>query len=285
MMLSIEQMEAAMFGAAKEVSWLNVDRPVGPQPIPAWCKGAHVDWADGYMNSPRVALKVMGNVRDWPDKSFVREGGKFYRARHSDGRMEQYAHAGKVSLVEISRFQSADGRLRQYRRSGPEWAESGNKALGRMLVGSDFVDYGYEPGEWVKVMLPATTAQEGFGGSQIPVIMNDGSEIVLRGPWHTSAPSGYAEVSYVDMIRYTPAYRGNRPWYKTGGMGGLYLRDEVFVAILARFQPHLPLVSVTHAGMTRIEPIKPEWDAPKKVIYEREWQAKQGARKAQAVLA
>ena len=37
MMLSTEQMEAAMFGIAKDVSWRNVVRPVGPQPIPEWC--------------------------------------------------------------------------------------------------------------------------------------------------------------------------------------------------------------------------------------------------------
>lgn len=146
--------------------------------------------------------------------------------------------------------------------------QTGDKALGQLMVGTEFVDYGYEPGEWVKVMLPATTAQEGFGGAHIPIFMEDGSEIILRGPWHVGAPEGYVEVSY--------QMRGER-W---GGRAGLYITIDLFTRIMARFQAHLELVEVTYGGCTTIEPMKPEWGEPKRLVYEREWLARKAAREA-----
>jgi hypothetical protein len=266
MFLSTEQTRAVMHGIDNKLSWRLVERPVGRQHLPAWVKGAKVDWHEGYNNSPSVRLIVNGDVRDWPEKRFRKEG-KHYRAYHEDGRLEQYAHGGAISLVEISRFRSADGTLRQYRREGPQWTEGGEKALGQIWVGSDagFVDYGYEPGEWIKVMLPATTAQDGFGGAHIPLLMEDGSELILRGPWHVGAPAGYAEVSY--------AMRGER-W---GARAGLYVTLDLLVRIMATFQAHLELAEVTYGGCTTIEPMKPEWDVPKRIIYEREWLARKAA--------
>ncbi|WP_199086022.1 hypothetical protein [Bosea sp. ASV33] len=208
MMLSTEQTRAVMHGLDNRLTWREIERPVGPQPIPDWCKGAHVRWREGYGNSPDVLLKVRGYVRDWPNKRFVLEGGRYYRARHEDGRMEQYAHGGAVRLDKVHMFQSADG-----------------------------------------------------------------SEIVLRGPWHVGAPEGYAEVAFVDINRWKP-WKG-QPWHATGGMGGLYLRHDTFVAIMARFCPELPLAEVTYGGATTIEPMKPEWCEPKRLVYEREWRARQ----------
>ena len=264
MMLSTEQMRAAMHGIDNSFCWRNVQRPVGPMPLPSWVKGADVNWHDGFSNSPSVQLKVEGDVREWDGKKFRKEGD-CYRAYHSDGRLEQYAHKGTISTVELGRFRSADGTLRQCRRSGPEWAETGQKAMGQLWSNGCFVDYGYEPGEWVKVMMRATSAQGGFGGAEIPILLEDGSDLVLRGPWHVGAPPGYAEVSYT--------IRGKR-W---GGRAGLYITIDLFTRIMARFQAHLDLVEVTYSGCTTVEPIKPEWDVPKRLIYQREWHARQEA--------
>lgn len=279
MMLSSEQMQAVNAGSHMAVSWHEIARPVGPHPIPAWCKGVHVDWADGYMNSPRVGLKVIGNVRHWPEQRYVCEDGKFYRSRNEDGRMEQYAHGGRVALDTIQMFQSEDGTLRQYRREGPQWFDPTSLPPGCKV----WPQHGPEPGQWVKVEKLCTTRQDGFGGAHIHLDMEDGTTVVLRGPWHTSGPDGYAEVRYVDMTRDMRWRRRGEPWHRVGGGGGLFLRDDVFAAIMSRFAAHLRLFAVTRHGFTRIEPVKPEWDAPKCVIYEREWQAKQDARKAQAV--
>lgn len=267
MMLSTEQTRAAMHGIDNTISWRLVERPVGPQPLPTWVKGAEINWHDQYANSPSVKLIVDGDVRNWDGKTFHKEGD-YYRAYHEDGRLEQYAHSGRISLTELGRFRSEDGTLRQYRRNGPEWAGMGDDGMGLMMKDGQWVKYGYEPGEWVKVMLPATTAQEGFGGAQVPVILTDGSEVVLRGPWHVGAPQGYAEVSYRN--------RGER-W---GGRAGLFITEDLFTRIMSRFQAHLELAEVTYCGCTTIEPMKPEWDVPKRLIYEREWLARKAQREA-----
>lgn len=282
MLLSTEQTRAVMHGIDNQISWAEIARPVGPHPVPTWCKGVHVDWMDGYSNSPHVTLKVIGDVREWEGKRFRREDGKFYRARHGDGRLEQYAHSGTVSPTEVQRWRSSDGSLRLFRRSGPEWAETGDKALGRLLTGSgEWVEYGYEPGEWVKITLPATTAQAGFGGANIPIQMEDGSELVLRGPWHVGAPEGYAEVAYIDVSRENRwVRRKSLPWHRATARGGLFLRHDTFTAIMARFAAHLPLASVTYGRATTLEPFRPEWGEPKRLVYEREWLARKAARDA-----
>jgi len=281
LMLSTEQTRVVMHGIDNKLSWREIDRPVGPQPIPDWCTGVHVDWVEGYSNSPRIRLKVTGDVREWPEKRFVCEGGKFYRARHEDGRMEQYAHGGAVAPAQVQRWRSADGTIRQYRRSGPEWAETGDRGMGLMSVDGDWAEYGYEPGEWVEITVNATAAQQGFGGAHIPIMMEDGSDLVLRGPWHVGAPEGYAEVSYIDVSKPDRWYqRRGKPWHHRTARAGLYLRHDTFTAIMARFAAHLPLASVTYGGATTLEPFKAEWGEPKRLVYEREWLARKAAREA-----
>lgn len=261
MFLSREQMGAVNHGR-DGLSWEMVERPSGPVEIPAWAKDAHVDWSDGYVNPPSFRLKTHGNVRDWPDQRFVKEG-RYYRAYHEDGRLEQYAHSGAVSLRPIKMFRSENGTHRQHRRCGPEWADE--SGLGFTLDG---VRHGYEPGEWAEVEMLATTQQEGFGGSHYHCQMVDGTTIVVRGPWHTSPPAGYDEVAYVDTSNDRNLRRA--PWHQRGGIGGLFLRDSVLIAIASRFLPHLQLARVTGRYGTNVEPLKPEWDAPKAVIIERE---------------
>lgn len=288
MFLSTEQTRAVMHGLDEKLSWHEIDRPEGPQPTPDWCKGVHVSWVEGYSNSPRVTLKVVGNVRDWPDKRF-RKDGPYYRAEHADGRLEQYAHDGRLSITPIRRFRADDGAYHTYRRSGPQWADAGEPCIGTTLVGREYVKTGYEPGEWVDVPMLATTAQQGFGGDHIFLTMEDGSDLVLRGPWHVGAPAGYAEVAYVDVAKrdnYSAWYqRKGRPWHHRTAIGGLYLRHDTFTAIMSRFAAHLPLASVTYGGATTIEPFKPEWGEPKRLVYEREWLARKAAREAAKAVA
>lgn len=269
MELSTEQTRAVMHGIDDKLSWHELERPAGPQPVPAWCKGAYVYWADGYCNSPSVKLKVVGNVRDWPGKVFKRTGSR-YTAEHEDGRMEQYAHDGAVGLHNVELFKRADGSLHKVRRHGePEWTAE---------------PFGYEPGDWVQAPVLATTKQQGFGGAIVWVTLDDGRELALRGPWHVGAPQGFTEVAFVNMEdRFYP--NRQRPWHARGGIGGLYLRDETFVRIMARFLPHLPLASVTYGGATTLEPFKAEWGEPKRLVLEREWQAKKAAREAAKAVA
>lgn len=278
MMLSTEQTRAAMHGIANELTWHEIERPIGPQPIPAWCKGAHVDWHNGYANSPSIRLKVIGDVREWEGKTFRQESSR-YIAEHADGRAEQYAHNGPVALRPVRLFRRPDGSLHRNIRSGPEWYEPRDGV-------TCWPPHGYEPGEWIDAERLATTQQGGFGGSTIWVTMIDGREIALRGPWHVGAPAGFAEVAYVDATdAYYRRSSHKRPWHDRGGRAGLYLREDVFVRILSRFLPHLPIASVTYGGCTTLEPFKAEWGEPKRLVYERQWQAAKVERDAKALTA
>lgn len=266
MMLSTEQTRAVMHGLDNRLSWRGIERPVGPQPVPAWVKGAKINWHEGYCNSPSVCLIVDGDVGKWPDKRFTREDGRYYRARHEDGRLAQYAHDGAVALDTIPMFRSEDGTVRRDRRRGPQWFDQNDWPPGCTV----WPPHGDEPGEWVPVERMCTTRQHGFGGGHVHLIMEDGSDLVLRGPWHVGAPAGYAEVSY-DM-------RGER-W---GKRSGLYITLDLYTRIMARFQAHLELVEVTYGGCTTIEPMKPEWSEPKRLVYEREWLARKAEREARS---
>lgn len=94
--------------------------------------------------------------------------------------------------------------------------------------------------------------------------MEDGTDLVLRGPWWGGKPQGYEAASIV-----TPKYSGCRvpgegPWYKRcTPTFGLLFKRELIAAIFARFQPHLPLALVTQYGSTRLEPYREEWGRPK----------------------
>jgi hypothetical protein len=275
MFLSTEQTRAVMHGIGSDtVEWQEFVRPVGPQPIPDWCKGVHVNWLEGYGNSPSVTLKVRGCVRDWPDQRFRKEGS-YYRAYHPDGRMEQYAHDGKLDWAKVQMFQSADGTLRQERRWGTEWGDQ--EGLGFIYPNGQ--RSGPEPGEWVEVDRMATTQQEGFGGRHYHLKMEDGSDVVLRGPWMVGAPEGYDEACYIDVARNdVPPFYSKLPWHQRTATAGLYVTDDLFVRIMSRFAPHLPLAKVTYSGATTLEPMKPEWDAPKTIMGFQRRQAALAAR-------
>ena len=257
--LSDEQMGSAMFGArGVECTWEPIALPEGPRPIPAWCTGLHVDFVDAYSNAPRFKLKTTSNVRDWPDKRFERKG-RLFLAVAPDGRAEAYYHDSALRPTMLRRFRCDDGRLLQYRPSEPRDNPSSPYVL--------------SPGEWVEVERLATTQQEGFGGAHIDIIMADGTEATLRGPWHGGAPEGFVETAYVDMSspycgrpRSGHSYR----WYNAGGVGDLFIAEAAFIDIFARFAPHLTLAHVHNGLGVRVQPLKPEWSEPKDWVMARE---------------
>jgi hypothetical protein len=252
MILSDQQMDAVRLGS-KGVDWFEfIDLPCGPQPLPSWGKGLHIDWMDQYSNAPNLAIKTTGNVRDWPDKRFDKEGSR-YMARHPDGRAEVYYHDGAVRMQTLTRW---------------------NGETKEQEVFDAF----------------ATTTQQGFGGSIIPVQIGPvadrpelrGQEVLLRGPWHGGAPPGYVEVAYHYPWRDLTGWELKRPWWRRTGTGGLLLSIDLFLRIFARYQPHLRIVRAHYYGRMHTEPMKPEWDEPKHWVYERQFAARKAARAAQA---
>lgn len=258
MILSDEQMSAARSGCRPKVepTWSLVDLPVGPQPLPTWIKGLHVDFMDAYGNAPHIRLKVCGNVRRWPEKRYTQQN-TLYLAEHPDGRAEAYYQQGTLRPAVVKRWRSPDGSLHVYARQKPRNSPSDKWEL-------------EDGGAWVEVTRPCTPQQEGFGGSHYDITLTDGTEITLRGPWHGGAPEGFIEAAYLDATEsYSIPARHFRPWFNRGGFGGLFLREELFIRIFARFVPHFRLARVLDAYGPQLQPLKPEWDAPKAWMLDR----------------
>ncbi|CAJ0698658.1 hypothetical protein [Ralstonia holmesii] len=237
MYLSDEQMNIVTGPGVS--NWEPIDLPTGKQDIPAWVRGAHVDWMNGASNAPDVTLKVHGKVYTWPDQRWEKHGS-MYIARHDDGRACVLYHDGPISKQTLP-----DERVRAKVLSG-------------------------EIERLPDVEVMATTKQSGFGGSSYWLQMIDGSDLVLRGPWHGGAPAGYVEVGAIDMAddyyRKSSWHRG-RPWHKLGGGPGVYLTEETFLRIIARFCPHVGMARTKHCYGVRLEPYRHEWGGPKSAVY------------------
>lgn len=219
----------------RDITWSLVDRQAGPRPLPDWIKGVHVNWFEGFSNGPEFWFFVSHDIGDWAGKKWRKEGN-YYRAYHPDGFVEQHAHDGAVRPTKLKAWRSADGTMSQYRGEGN--------------------------GSWVEGDFNATTQQQGYCGRHYWLKMEDGTDLVLRGPWHTSPPDGYDAASIV-----TPKYSGNRfgaKWYeRCTPVYGLSFRRDLVIDIFSRFQAHLPLAIVTSYGRARIEPFRDEWGKPK----------------------
>lgn len=148
--------------------WSLIDRPVGPQYIPEWCKGVHIDWQEQFASWPRVILKCHEDVGDWPEKRWVKNG-KAYSTQHPDGRCCVHYHDGAVSMKPI-----------------------------RHYVGD----------KWVEQQMLATTKQEGYSGRAFVIKMQDGEFLALQGPWHGSPLPGTVDVTVTNLQKYTPYKKG-----------------------------------------------------------------------------
>lgn len=222
----------------RDLTWVPFERPIGPVRLPSWARDIHVNWMEGFSNGPDYWIYCGHDIGDYPNKRWRREGN-FYRAYHPDGFVEQHAHSGAVSLTRLKAWRNPDGTMSQYR--------------------------GDEGGEWVEGDFLATTQQEGYAKRHFWIKMEDGSDLVLRGPWWGGEPDGYDAASIV-IPKYSGCRRpGEGPWHKgCAPTYGLLFKRELIAAIFARFQAHLPLALVTtHYGSTRLEPYRHEWGMPK----------------------
>ena len=224
-----------------------VDLPVGPQPIPDWCTGLAIGWADGYGNIPGVCLKTNTEALNWPDKRFVFEGDRYYRAYSDDGRLEQHAHSGQLSWQNdrqawVSTPDEGYGgssweiMMKPYRKVERE----GKKRWSCYDKWSDWKDtYFFQPGR---------------------------DKVILVGPWHVGAPTGYIEVSYVDTSRPDLYWKRGRRWYDRTARAGLYITDELWLRLIARYQPTLRVARCFYGWSSPeglLEPVREDWDEPK----------------------
>lgn len=236
--LSDEQMNIVT--GAGISGWEDQPLPTAREPLPEWCLGAHVDWGNGHCGAPRLILKVRGTAYTWPGQRFVKEGHKMYIARHDDGRALVYYHDGALSRVKL---------------------------LDRRKPGGGYFQM---VADCKEVEVLATTKQDGFGGAEYWLTMDDGSDLVLRGPWHGGAPAGYVEVSLCDVTYsfYRDRWSMGRPWYLRGTGGFLYIKEELFLRIVARHCAHARVARVGHSYGARLEVYRAEWEMPKAAIYD-----------------
>jgi hypothetical protein len=211
-------------------SWEPVTLPEGLQPVPAWAKDMAVNWMDGYGNAPTLAIKVPTyDVHSWDGQVWYRTERGLYYTQHEDGRACFHTHAGRVSRND-------DGVLQ-------------------------------------------TTQQEGYAGRHFTIQMADdsdlpGEKLILRGPWHAGGLPGYMGVTTVEQKLATDRFwlRHKRPWHQRGGCFGLTLNEDAILRIFARYQPHLRMARVSYSWWPHgsfLEPLKPEWNAPKDWMWER----------------
>lgn len=92
------------------VEWREVELPVGPQELPVWLKGLHVDFNMQYDCAPYLRFKVM-NFETGFDGEKWQSGAKGRYFREKNGLMEQYWHTGSLN-------QRADGSWETTQQDG-----------------------------------------------------------------------------------------------------------------------------------------------------------------------
>lgn len=242
MTLSDEQMSCVT--GSENSTWKNIPLPTGIQSLPVWCLDAHVNWHDGVANMPTITIKVRGTVQNWTGKVWRKEGKGAYIAAHPDGRCCVHYHEGQVSMAKVA----------DRRNWKPNYDFDGSN-------GPKF------PPE-VEVM--ATAQQSGYGGAHFWLKMTDGSDLVLRGPWHGGPPPGYVEVycNNVEGEYYNSEKPGKeRPWYRRSSSAGLFISEDLFLRIVAAYLPHIRVASVEKSFGRRLEAYRAEWDSLKYDIY------------------
>lgn len=286
MILSDEQMNAVTGSGI--AAWEPVSLPIGRQQLPDWLTGVHINWMNGAANAPCITLKTNCNVGNWEGKVWTRrKGTSCYISSHEDGRASVMYHDGAVSPVAVWRVFAGDAPVTYKwtvpeRTTGESWVAAASRegfkhlelcrAHGNVLETYSGVKAKSSDLHVVVKELSATTQQQGFGGDGYMLSMADGTELLLRGPWHGGAPTGYVEVSTVDTSsKYHRSGRRERflPWHKAGGTcGGLYIAEELMLRAVAHFCPHIGIARVTHSYGVRLEPYQLQWNMPKAGVYQ-----------------
>ena len=263
MTVSDQQEKAISFGLRRgEKWWRPISIPTGPQELPAWAKGAHVDFRDGWGNFPEIQLRLGYDPLEvngaWASKPedikpvWHRPKPGVYVAV-CEGLASVHYHNGQVG--------------HHIRQQGYERRGDGSVDFNRPIMAPS------------KVL--CTTKQEGYAGRSFFIRMAEdevfwpGQLIELRGPWHGEAPAGFIEVyCHVnsDKDEHEREYRKQHlkhlgpdrcKWWKLQMSFGWYVEQETFFKILAHYQPQIRWAEVDHGNWIRLEPIDPRTGCPK----------------------
>jgi hypothetical protein len=128
-----------------------------------------------------------------------------------------------------------DGRAEFYSAGPMSWTEV-EVFRGYPIFPDGKIDY--QRPQYDKVLHFCSPRTEGLGGSKVPIRLTDGSEGYLRGAWCGWKPPGFMEC----------AYRAEHV-----GIGG-YCSEELFLKLLAFYQPHLGAAHVDLGYIKHMEP-------------------------------
>lgn len=239
----------------------------GPRKLPLWARDAHIDWMDGYGNSPHLKVRCRTDplaFAKFGNPAWEKVGSKTWIAER-DGVAAVHYHEGAVRPAKFTR------------KIGGEW----DITKPQLLDGEPWIDTtGLWPDqipnakpkmggtEHETFTMLATTQQEGYAGRHFDITLKDGTDVRLRGPWHGGAPDGFVELYYDidDHLAKTagrPNNRWYRKWYARGGYFGLFMRPEVLLDIFATFLPHVPWAMVADEKRCTLQPLRPETGLPK----------------------
>lgn len=256
MNLSPDQMRAVEHGFHNRGEYEFLELPIGPRPLPEWAKGLHVDFMLGYINSPHVYLKIT-------DQRLV------YGEYDEDG--TDLGFDGGWKFFDGAYFtHSEDGRAKCHYHGPLEWRTM-ERFIGYAKDNTGQSDYRHPINETYQAW--ATIQSDGYSGRTFKLKMKNGTVGLLRGPWHGLPPKGYVEVytnAEGDIAQWNRNPRSPRPWWNCGGTFGLYISDDLFLRLMAKFEPTFKVARVTSHRYTRLEPVFFDWSAPKDFISKEE---------------
>lgn len=225
---SADQMTAITWGSNSKDSWERIPEDEWmkwDKPIPLTISDAHIDWMEGFGNSPDYKLRLKEAPLDGLSGEAVWEEiepGCFVGLRPEGWGTCHYHRGG---LAE-----------REYK--------DGTKFIGTPQ------QEGYA-GRHFKITLSPNH----------PKYPNQ--EVVLRGPWHGCPPNDYVEVSYYIPSECSDAFYKERPWYNRGGYFGLLMPRLMFLAVMAKFRPEIRFADIHRSYGDFVTPLRPETNHPK----------------------
>lgn len=227
-------MRTKIVGWAQRPDWTEIERPIGPQELPSWVLGLHIDWAMQFANAPRVKFKVAFDPM--PKDVLWQQGPNGRWFREHDGIIGQLWNGGALT-------QMPNGEWETTRTEGHGGRTSTLKMVDGRVV--------HLRGSW-------------FGGC--PEGYNELTMVDMSDP-HNQTMQGRVTYEWVPGKKIHKILKAEA-WFKKGGTYGLYVPDDVLIKAIAKYWPHVRIAQtkgfndVDFKGC-RIEPFLDEWNAPK----------------------
>jgi hypothetical protein len=238
MIASKDQTAAIMHGLEGQPNWIEVERPVGCQELPAWITGLHIDWCMQFANSPYV--KFRATHFPMPEETLWQQGPKGRWFREYEGVIEQLWADGPLAQMENGDWET------------PKTQGHGGRTSTLKMVDGRTV---HLRGSW-------------FGGT--PEGYNELTVVDMSSKYvKQDQQQGKVKWEFGNLVIHKNLKA--KAWYKCGGYYGLYIPDDILIKAIAKYQPHVRIAKLIRERGDRIEPFLDEWNMPKGSWIRREW--------------